>query len=154
MKIKSKQIVHGGFSINIMQPIYIVTIGVILILNPFIGLFWATLIVAIPCFIVAIKINKIQDENYLHLSTDIYGRSKLSIHPSDLAWFLRLDNEISVPMIKQYFGVSRYKAKIIRDEIIAHGFAVQKLPENMSTNILESKRFKNLQTILKFKTQN
>lgn len=139
--MKSKQIAQGGFSVDIMQPIYIVTIGLILLLNPFIGLFWATLIVAIPSFIIAIKINRIQDENYLLLSADIYYKSRLCIDPSDLAWFLRVDNEISVSMIKQYFGVSRYKAKIIRDEMVAHGFAVQKLPENKKPDSYKSRNY-------------
>lgn len=137
MKIKSKQIVQGGFSEPILQPIYVVTIGTILFLNPVIGLFWATLIVALPSFLIAYRLSKnkesfsIPASSIMHIVT-LKTNNKYSPNYYDLYDFMKNNTEVSVTMIKIYFGVSRYKAKVIRDALIDSGYAIQKQSSKVS----------------------
>lgn len=131
MNIQSKQIIQGGFSEPILQPIYVLTIGTILLLNPFIGLLWATSLVALPSLLIAYKVSKKQDSFSIPVSSIMHivaikTNNKYIPNYYELNDFIKINSEVSVPMIKKYFGISRYKAKIIRNEIINFGLAVQK----------------------------
>jgi hypothetical protein len=134
MKTKPEQISQGGFSDPILQPIYVITIGAILFLGPLIGLFWATLFVGVPSFLVALKISELQMLKYHLLTSSILVKARVFIDPNELAYFLCDRNEVSTQVIKSYFGLSRYKSKIVRDEIISGGFADQKITKNLESD--------------------
>jgi hypothetical protein len=64
--MKRKQhisIVQGGYSEPLLQPSYLVTIGLIFLLAPSLGMFWSFMLVSVPAFMIALRIAKQQQKH-------------------------------------------------------------------------------------------
>ncbi|CAN5462541.1 hypothetical protein BH10PAT3_BH10PAT3_6230 [soil metagenome] len=60
---KRNSVIQGGYSEKMLQPCYLVGIGIIFLLTPRISLFWSSVAVLVPAFFVAKKVFKAQEKN-------------------------------------------------------------------------------------------
>ncbi len=122
------EIVQGGFSEPILQPCYLASIGTIFLLNPYLGLFWSTVVVAVPAFYIALKVAKRQERRDSVLREIAWNKMHLFINISDMNNFLRINKRIiTSAMVKQSLNVTYAQATQLTNELVSAGVAQRKI---------------------------
>lgn len=135
------EIIQGGFSEPILQPCYLVGIGTIFLLSPYLGWFLSTLVVSVPAFYIAVKISKKQDERYSVLREIAWDQMNLFININDLNSVLRVNKRsINSAIIKQSLNVSYKEASILTNKLITSGLASKQVQKVAQDNPVEVKQ--------------
>lgn len=115
--------IQGGFSEPILQPIYMVCIGTIFLLNPFIGFVLSTILVAVPAFSFAIYFSRRQDaklQAVLQPFADKYG---IHIDLQLLQWALIFnEDKLLAKELTQVFHLSYFHAELISQRLMEAGY--------------------------------
>ncbi len=122
-KNNTTKIIQGGFSEPILQPIYLVCIGTIFLLNPFIGFVLSTILVAVPAFSFAIYVSRRQDAKLQAVIQPFADKYNVYIDVHLLGWLLIFnDNKSFTKELTQVFHLSYFYAELLTQRLMETGY--------------------------------
>ena len=118
------KIIQGGYSEPVLQPCYLVGIGTIFLLAPYLGWFLSTLIVTAPAFYIAVKIAKKQNERDDAIRKLVWDKLSLYLNIYDVSSLLRANKSGITPEILELgLRISKRDATKLCSELITANLA-------------------------------